>query len=136
MAHTSSAKQIESLDTPDQHVTFIRSQWASLAAFAWDKYQSEGRGAIVVDLRNATLVEANVNVPTYYVADGSRRLAERGGWPNADIAEVIQDYDPEQDAILLFLRLDGDVFHYNVSDDLTPPKAYQAQHKKPAPHAS
>jgi len=136
MAQTSPAKQIESLDTPDQHVTFIRSQWASLAAFAWDRYQSEGRGAIVVDLRNATLVEANVNVPTYYVADGSERLAERGGWPNADIAEVIQNYDPEQDAILLFLRLDGDVFHYNVSDDLTPPKAYQAQHRKPAPHAS
>lgn len=136
MAHTSPSKQLESLDTPDQHVIFIRSQWAGLAAFAWEKYQSEGRGALVIDLRNATMVGTNVNVPTYYVAEGSKRLAERGGWPSADIAEVIQDYDPEQDVILLFLRLDGDVFHYNVSDDLTPPKAYQAQLNKPAPHAS
>lgn len=136
MAETSPAKQIEALDTADQHVTFIRSQWAGLAAFAWEKYQSEGRGAIVIDLRNATIVKGNLNVPTYYVAAGSQRLSERGGWPSADVAEVIQDYDPEQDVILLFLRLDGDVFHYNVSDDLTPPKAYQAKHKKPASPAS
>lgn len=136
MANLSPAKQIEALDTPDEHVTFIRSQWAGLAAFAWEKFQHEGRGAIVIDLRNATRVKGNINVPTYYVAEGSQRLNERGGWPSPDVAEVIQDYDPEQDVILLFLRLDGDVFHYNVSDDLTPPKAYQARHKKPAPHAS
>lgn len=136
MADTPQAKQIAALDTPDEHVTFIRSQWAGLAAFAWEKYQSEGRGAIVIDLRNATMVKGNINVPTYYVAEGSQRLSERGGWPSADVAEVIQEYDPEQDVILLFLRLDGDVFHYNVSDDLTPPKAHQAKHKKPARRTS
>src|SRR6185436_12996174 len=64
MADTPQAKQIAALDTPDEHVTFIRSQWAGLAAFAWEKYQREGRGAIVIDLRNATMVKGNINVPT------------------------------------------------------------------------
>ena len=93
------------------------------AAFAWEKYQSEGRGAIVVDLRHATVAGMAINVPTVYVAEGSDKLTRRNGWPNEEVAEVIRDYDPAQDVIFLFLRLDGDVFHYNVSDELTPPMA-------------
>ena len=127
MAHLSPPQQILALDTPDQHETFIRQQWAKLAAFAWEKYNREGRGAVVVDLRHATVEAGSINVPTVYVAEGSERLSRRGGWPNAEIAEVIRDYDPTQDVIFLFLRLDGDVFHYNVSDDLTPPAAYEGR---------
>jgi hypothetical protein len=123
MSHHSPSQQILALDTPDQHGTFIRSQWPLFAAFAWEKYQSEGRGAIVVDLRHATVEGKAINVPTVYVAEGSDRLARRNGWPNEEVAEVIRDYDPAQDVIFLFLRLDGDVFHYNVSDELTPPMA-------------
>ncbi|HJQ23643.1 MAG TPA: hypothetical protein VKA60_06970 [Blastocatellia bacterium] len=118
------AQQILALDTPDQHETFIRAQWPRLAAFAWEKYSREGRGAIVVDLRHTTVDAAGINVPTVYVAEGSAGLSRRGGWPSAEVAEVIRDYDPTQDVIFLFLRLDGDVFHYNVSDELTPPQAY------------
>ena len=120
-------QQILALDTPDQHETFIRQQWARLAAFAWQKYNREGRGAIVIDLRHATVAGSAINVPTVYVAEGSDKLARRGGWPNAEVAEVIRDYDPAQDVIFLFLRLDGDVFHYNVSDELTPPQAYEGR---------
>jgi hypothetical protein len=129
MAHLSASEQIEAMDTPDEHVTFIRSQWLAFAAFAWEKYLAEGRGAIVVDLRNASTDGPAINVPTYYVAEESKRLAKRGGWPSAEVAEVVKDYDPEQDAIFIFLRLDGDVFHYNVSDELTPPLAYARKTK-------
>ena len=59
-----------------------------------------------------------INVPSYYVAQASERLASRGGWPSTEVAEVIEDYDPEQDVVFIFLRLDGDVFHYNVTDEL------------------
>ena len=130
MSHLTPSQQILALDTPDQHGTFIRSQWPMFAAFAWEKYQSEGRGAIVVDLRHASVEGKAINVPTVYVAEGSQKLTRRGGWPSEEVAEVIRDYDPEQDVIFLFLRLDGDVFHYNVSDELTPPAAYAAKHKK------
>jgi hypothetical protein len=124
MAHPSASEQVKAMDTPDEHVTFIRLQWPAFAAFAWEKYLSEGRGAIVVDLRNASNDGPAISVPTFYVAEESERLLKRGGWPSAEVAEVVRDYDPEQDAVFIFLRLDGDVFHYNVTDELTPPRAY------------
>jgi hypothetical protein len=104
-------------------------QWAAFAAFAWDKYQTEGRGAIVINLRNATKSADGLHVPTYYVAEGSQSLANRGGWPNDEISAVVNEYDPELDVVIVVLRLDGDVFHYNVSDELTPPMAHQAKKK-------
>jgi hypothetical protein len=127
MSHLSPPQQLLALDTPDQHGTFIRMQWRAFAAFAWEKYQSEGRGAIVVDLRHAVIEGSSLKVPTVYVAEGGDKLARRGGWPNEEVAEVICDYDPEQDVVFIFLRLDGDVFHYNVSDEVTPPQAYEAR---------
>jgi len=127
MALTLPSGRVEDLDTADAHITFIRSQWPAFAAFAWQKYLIEGRGAIVVNLRNASKSAEGLRVPTYYVAEGSEGLANRGGWPNDQISEVINEYDPEQDVVLIFLRLDGDVFHYNVSDELTPPQAYKTR---------
>jgi len=125
MGLTLPSGRVEDLDTADAHITFIRSQWRDFAAFAWRKYLSEGRGAIVVNLRNASKSGNGLHVPTYYVSEGSRQLTDLGGWPNEEISEVIREYDPEQDVVLLFLRLDGDVFYYNVSDELTPPRAYE-----------
>ena len=137
MSHRPPTQQILALDTPDQHGTFIKSQWQEFATFAWEKYRREGRGAIVVDLRHASVEGAAINVPTVYVAEGSDKLARRGGWPSEEVAEVIRDYDPAQDVIFIFLRLDGDVFHYNVSDELTPPLAYEAsRRRRPATESS
>jgi hypothetical protein len=121
--------QIKAMDTPDEHGTFIRSQWPAFAAFAWEKFASEGRGAIVVDLRNASTDGPAINVPTYYVADGSERLQKRGGWPSREVEEIIRDYDPQQDVVFIFLRIDGDAFHYNVSDELTPPLAHARKNR-------
>jgi len=121
--------RVEDLDTPDAHITFIRSQWRDFAAFAWEKYISEGRGAVVIDLSKATKSGDNLQVPSFYVANGSERLEKLRGWPNEEIAELVGDYDPELDVILIVLRLDGDAFHYNASDELTPPMAYQAKLK-------
>jgi hypothetical protein len=127
MGMTLPSGRVEDLDTADSHITFIRSQWPDFAAFAWQKYLTEGRGAIVVNLRKATTSAGGLHVPTYYVAEGSQRLSNLGGWPNEEISDVIREYDPEQDAVLIFLRLDGEVFHYNVSDELTPPRAYKTK---------
>lgn len=127
MGFTLQSGRIVDLDTPDAHIALIRAQWRDFAAFAWGKYSVEGRGAVVVDLRKAAKSGADLHVPTYYVADGSERLSTRGGWPSQEITEVIHEYDPEQDVVFLFLRLDGEVFHYNVTDELTPPQAYEAR---------
>ena len=129
MSFTIPSGRVEDLDTPDAHITFIRLQWRDFAAFAWEKYVSEGRGAVVIDLSRASRSGGGLHVPSYYVANGGERLSKRGGWPNEEIAEVVKEYDPEQDVIFIFLRLDGDAFHYNASDELTPPRAYQAKRK-------
>lgn len=124
------AGRVEELDRPEAHLAFIRSQWRDFAAFAWGKYLTLGRGALVVDLRSATKTGQGVHVPSYYVADGSEQLAKRGGWPSEEIAGVIKDYDPEQDVVFLFLRLNNEVFYYNASDELTPPGAYEIKQKQ------
>lgn len=130
MSDSSPVKTIEALDTPDEHMTFMRSQWADFAAFAWEKYQAEGRGAVIIDLKRATRSGSRFQVPTFYVADGSERLRERGGWPSEEVAELIRDYDPTQDVLFIVLRLDGDQFHYNASDQPAPPKAYKLRHSR------
>jgi len=122
--------RVEDLDTPDAHITLIRSQWPDFAAFAWQKYLDQGRGALIIDLTKASKDGQKLQVPTYYVADSSEELSKRGGWPTVEIAQVISDYDPELDVVLIFIRLTGEFFHYNVSDELTPPSAYQKRLEK------
>jgi hypothetical protein len=127
MGLTLSSGRVEDLDTPEAHLKFIGSQWRDFAAFAFQRYLSEGRGAVVIDLRNASKTGQNLQIRTYYVADAGERLAKLGGWPSDEIKEVIADYDPEMDIVFIFLRLNGDVFHYNVNDEPTPLKAYEAR---------
>lgn len=112
------------MDSADGHQTLIRMQWRDFAAFAWRQYTARGRGAVVVDLKRAAEEESSsTQIPTYYVAESSEQLAKRGGWPSEEVEELIREYDPRQDVVFLFIRLDGEVFHYNVSDELTPPDA-------------
>jgi hypothetical protein len=117
-------EQIRMIDSADGHQTMIRMQWRDFAAFAWRQYLARGRGAVVVDLKRAGERNASTaQIPTYYVAESSEQLLKRGGWPSDEVEGVIRDYDPKQDVIFLFIRLDGEVFHYNVSDDIAPPDA-------------
>jgi hypothetical protein len=127
MSLTLSSGRMEDLDTPRGHLAFIQSQWRDFAAFAFEKFLSQGRGAVVVDLKSAEKLDDNLRVPTHYIADRSESLRKLGGWPSDEIEEIVQSYNPEQDVVFLFLRLDGDVFHYNVSDDVSPPEAYSAK---------
>ena len=118
-------ERIKAIDTPDGHQTLIRAQWCDFASFAWKHYLSEGRGAIVIDMSRAGDEGSGFQVPSYYVADQSEKLARRGGWPSREVAEVVAGYDPELDVVFIFLTLEGDWLYYQVSDELTPPQAYR-----------
>jgi hypothetical protein len=113
-------ERVEAIDNPEGHVRLIESQWQQFAAFAYDKYLAAGRGAVVVDLRSANESGQVLTVPSCYVAEGSPGLAQRGGWPDEDVAEVVRTYDPDLDVVFIVLRLDGDAFHYILADELTP----------------
>jgi hypothetical protein len=116
-------RQIRELDTPEGHLRFMKAEWRALAAFAWSRHRTEGRGAIVINLKRAKACGQQLQVPTYYVAEGGEKLARRGGWPGAEVKEAVAGYDPEQEVVFLFLRVDGDIFHYVASDDPPPPEA-------------
>lgn len=73
MGLTLPSGRVEDLDTADAHITFIRSQWPALAAYAWQKYLTEGRGAIVVNLRNASKSAEGRSRP--YLLRGRRQPA-------------------------------------------------------------
>lgn len=112
--------EMASLDTPEGHQKIMRAQWKEFAAFAWNKYLAEGRGALVIDLRRASKEASGLRVPTFYVADASPSLAARGGWPDEEAARAVADYDPREEVVFIFLRPGGDVFHYIASDDPAP----------------
>lgn len=123
MSEVETVNDSENIDTPEEHQRLIKSQWRAFAAFAWRRYQHEGRGAVVVDLRNPRAGGAGINVSTYYVADGSERLTELRGWPSEEIAEVVRECDPGEEVVFIFLSAVDDVVYYRVSDELTPPEA-------------
>jgi hypothetical protein len=110
-------ERARAIDTPEGHQKLIRSQWQSFAAFASRRTRGEGRGAVVIDLRDAARAGSGLHLPTYYMAEASERLTELGGWPSEEVAQVIGEYDPGQEVIFIFLRLDGDFVYYRVADD-------------------
>ena len=108
---------LRQLDTPDMHETILRSQWRDFARVARAGYCSDGRGALVVDLKRGAMTEKGLQIPSYYVAEGSEKLARLGGWPSEEIAEAVRDYDPELDVVFLVWRLDDEIYHYVASDE-------------------
>jgi hypothetical protein len=120
-------EKVRAMDTPDMHETFLRSQWKEFASFGWASFLKEGRGAIVVDLKRASFDRTGLQMPTFYVAEGSEALAKRGGWPSEEIAQAINEYDPELDVVFLVWRLDDEMIHYVATDEITPRLAYEAR---------
>lgn len=134
MDHTQPSERIKEIDSPEGHQNLIRTQWREFASIAWGRYLSEGRGAVVINLRRGRESGAGLQIPTNYIAEASKRLRDLGGWPDEEITQIIREYVPEQEVVFLFLRLDGDVFHYIVDDDLTPPEAHRAKTAATARH--
>jgi hypothetical protein len=122
-------EKINEIDTPDDHETFLRSQWKEFATFAWANYLQQGRGAIVVDLKHASFGAAGLQMPAYYVANASDNLEKLGGWPNEEIAEAVKEYDPELDVVFLVWRVNDEIIHYVATDEITPPKAFAAKQR-------
>ena len=124
----SNAEEIRKLDTADGHETLIRAQWRDFASFAWQQYQLRGRGAIVVDLKRA-LADGNPSgsIPTYYVADESEQLKQRGGWPSDEI-----EAKPDLGARLP----DGVPVHlFHGSEDDTAPPSHAELYARAIPQA-
>lgn len=130
MSDNNQLERLKAMDTPDMHETFLRSQWKEFAAYGWASFLKEGRGAIVVDLKRASFAESGLQMPAFYVAQGSEALKKRGGWPSAEIAQAVSEYDPELDVVFLIWRLDDEMIHYVATDEITPRLSYEARQRK------
>lgn len=111
--------RILALDRPEEHQRLIKTQWENLALFSMRHYNSEGRGAVLLDLRGSTVRGSTIDVPAFYVATGSEQLAKRGGWPD-DVAELVDSYEPSEEVLFIVLTLDGAYVHYLVANDPPP----------------
>jgi hypothetical protein len=102
----------------------LRDRWEYYAGEAWNGFLSEGRGALVFWIGEAT--ESGV-IPGHYVCDGGSILRELGGWPNEIIATAIQEYTPELEVVLLITSEDNAVDCYLVTGNPAPSEACNAR---------
>jgi len=126
------SKHVRFLRTKEGRDRFIAEGWRSLAALAWEKYRSEGRGVVAIFTNRAIDVGAGFGglvVPSTYIAEESEALSEMGGWPNPEVAWMVRRYDPEQEVIFLFVGPDGQGEYERVArpGDLTPLRAAQVK---------
>lgn len=74
-----------------RHKRFLQANLGMLAAFAWERFQQEGRGAVVADER--CFVHAPqpqyTRISLRYVAEGSQRLQEVGGCTSRSTAAIV-----------------------------------------------
>jgi len=90
----------------EAYVELIRPM---LVQKAWDFYQQEGRGVIVLDFGDTDLRSMkDSTVPTFYMSE--RKRQEDGQvWPK-ELGQAIHEYDPEQEMLV--------VAHHTVAPNL------------------
>jgi len=115
------------VEDPQIHKQFILVNWEPAAAIAWQEYQRQGRGAIMVvsewgKVRDPWRVG---ETPGAYVSE--KNVKEWSvAWPNEDVERMVKAYDPRREVVFVFLRLDGGVSSYRISIPyLLPPEAYE-----------
>lgn len=112
-----------------RHKRFLQANWKLLAAFAWEHYQKQGRGAVVADERDFV----HAGVPQYtaihlrYVAENTPFLKEIGGWPGDKEAGWVKTYDPDARVVVLIVRDNGGTSGYVIGAFPRPSEAFAEQ---------
>lgn len=109
----------------EDHLKFLFHNWDLVAAAAWEGYSGEGRGAIVINPKEDSQWTNSV----VYIPDNRPRPPGVPAWPDPEVEEMVRDYDPEREVVVVILRLDGDVSGYKLPTPNrahTPPAAFAA----------
>ena len=112
-----------------RHKRFLQANLGMLAAFAWEYFQKEGRGAVIADERDFI----HAPEPRYatihlrYVAEGSARLEELGGWPGDKEAGWVKTYEAATRMVVFIVREDHGVSSYFLIPPIPPAQAYTDQ---------
>lgn len=114
-------------ESRESHAEFIKINWPVAAAFAWQQYQKQGRGCLVVDVaqskdppRGASYLFGESQA-AYVPYRGVRMTGD------PDVKRMVKEYDPTKEVIFVFLRLDGGMSSYRVSipNQPSPREAYE-----------
>jgi hypothetical protein len=124
-------------DFNDQELQdWVRQNWVPFAQLAYGQYIERGRGAIFINLAEAVIDNDGIYFEPVYIADNSKELEARGGWPEDEgnrTVNLIATYDPEQVMVFIFARRGGRVSTmYMGTDhpDFTPKHLYEAALKE------
>lgn len=111
---------------------WVRQNWVLFAQMAYGTYIEKGRGAIFINLDEAVIDNNGIYFEPAYIADNSKELEARGGWPDNDsnkTANLIATYNPEQVMVFIFTRKGGRVSTMYMGIDepnFTPKHLYES----------
>jgi hypothetical protein len=110
---------------------WVRQNWVLFARMAYGEYVDKGRGAIFINLAKAVIDDDGIYFDPVYVADNSKELEARGGWPEDKgnkTVNLIATYDPEQVMIFIITREGGRISTMFMGTDdpnFTPKHLYE-----------
>ena len=113
------------MKTRTEQLEFIRMNVNALSYCAWQGFLNKGRGVICVPLDEHN--EATQMVPFGFLSEGEVALMVKG-WRNNRESRMVPDYDPNTEAIVLFVRSKGkriDVDCYRFLPRPAPPMAQE-----------
>lgn len=112
--------------TDEEMMKLIGEQWLHFAPFAYSEYLKKGRGAILINLAEATTTGRGLVIEPVYIAEKSDELKRRGGWPHDEgdkTIKLISSYDPEKMIIFILAHKSGRIntmFMASQDTDRTP----------------
>ena len=127
-------------ESRQSHVEFIRVNLELMLAVAWNGYESEGRGAIIIDVSLSKASQIGINTYQHWLNSESygsylslataKRIATESGCPNPFQGEEkrqINEYKPDTQVVVCFIRSDGGFSSYVIAHPiLTAKQAYAA----------
>lgn len=115
-----------------RHKQFLNANWLLLAAFAWEHFQSEGRGFVMAmeeDFVHAATPQY-APIRLRYVAETSQRFPEVAKMLGDKELNWLKIYDPDSKVPLLILRDNGGTSGYLIGGNPKPSEAYAKEKSK------
>ncbi len=115
-------------ESRESHAEFIRTNWPVAAAFAWQQYQKQGRGCLVIDVtksKDPPPGESYLFGESFAAYMPYRGVRATG---DPDVKRMVKAYDPTKEVVFVFLRLDKGMSSYRlqIRNQLSPPQAFEA----------
>jgi hypothetical protein len=121
-SHNTWKEQSVSQDRHTFSQNLIAANVDRISAISWDGYQKAGRGVVLIYGEEADEKRLQIG-PLVYFSEAEAQ-AEGDGWPTEEVADIVKDYDPEREVIVI-VRWRDDTDAYRFKPPIAPPAAYK-----------